>query len=247
MNDTEVDERARETVIPEVLERLRVLIVAGVPVGVVIAGLGSRLAMLALRLTSPDHVRGIVSDDGFVIGRSTLGGTYNLLMLGGFVGIIGAAASRAVTPWTIGPWWFRQLTLAVGAGTVVGSMLVHGDGIDFRALKPTWFAIGLFVALPALFAILVGIAVDAVKRPDSWTATGRRRWLIPVCLLAAFPGATIVAAAAATVLIVWVPAQRVLVSPSGVSLTERFVIRSGWLIAVFVGSRALIADIQTLT
>ena len=69
-------------------EELRVLVVAGVPVGVLVIGVGSRLAMFLLRLTSPDRVNGIRSDDDFLIGRFTLGGTYNLLMLGAAVGIV---------------------------------------------------------------------------------------------------------------------------------------------------------------
>lgn len=66
----------------DTLDRLRLLIVAGITTGVLVVGVGSRLAMFALRLTSPEHVRGITSDDGFVIGRFTLSGTYNLLALG---------------------------------------------------------------------------------------------------------------------------------------------------------------------
>ena len=46
-----------------------------------------------------------------------------------------------------------------------GSILVHADGIDYRLLKPTWFAIALFVALPALFGGLIGPVVDRVRQP----------------------------------------------------------------------------------
>ena len=45
-------------------------------------------------------------------------------------------------------------------------MLVHADGIDFRALTPTWLAIGLFIALPLLFAISIAIVVDRLDRPE---------------------------------------------------------------------------------
>ncbi|HEY7626101.1 MAG TPA: hypothetical protein VH761_03495, partial [Ilumatobacteraceae bacterium] len=69
---------------------MRVIVVGGVATGAVVVGLGSRLAMLILRLTSPHRVRGVTSDDGFVIGRVTLGGTYNLMQLGAAVGVIGA-------------------------------------------------------------------------------------------------------------------------------------------------------------
>ena len=165
-----------------VAEQLRILAVAGITVGVIVVGLGSRLAMFALRLTSPDAVIGLQSDDDFTIGRMTLSGTYNLLVLGAGVGIIGVAAYQCVAPRLIGPNWFRRLTVAVASGAVVGSMLIHDDGVDFRALKPTWFAIALFVLLPALFGAAIGTVVDRVSRPTSRTATGRARWVLPVGL-----------------------------------------------------------------
>src|SRR5438445_2427353 len=142
---------ARRAIHAGAVDRLWVLIVAGIPTGVVVAGVGSRLAMLLLRLTSPEHVHGLVSDDGFVIGRVTLSGTYNLLLIGAAAGVIGAAAYTWVAPWLLGPLWFRRLTTAIGSGVVVGSLLIHSDGVDFRVLEPHWLALALFVLLPALF------------------------------------------------------------------------------------------------
>jgi hypothetical protein len=37
----------------DLIEKMRVIIVAWIPVGVLVAGVGSRLAMLLLRVTSP--------------------------------------------------------------------------------------------------------------------------------------------------------------------------------------------------
>lgn len=177
------------TVVQDVVEFMRVMVVAGIGAGVVLIGVGSRLAMLLLRLTSPDRVIGVVSDDDFTIGRVTLEGSYNLLVLGAAFGVIGAGAYRLVAPRLIGPTWFKRFTTGAAAGAVVGSMLIHADGIDFTLLKPTWLAIGLFIALPALFGALVGVVVDSVARPGSWTSRGRTRWLLPLLLLAAFPPA----------------------------------------------------------
>ena len=170
-----------------VIEQLRVLIVAGIATGIVVVGGGSRTAMLVLRLTSPDRVHGVTSDDGFVIGRVTGGGTYNLLQLGAVVGLIGAGAYRMVSPWLIGPTWLRRLTTGAASGAVVGSMLLHSDGVDFTLLKPTWLAISLFVALPGLFGVAIGAAVDRCAQSDSWTANGRRRWVLPILLIASVP------------------------------------------------------------
>jgi hypothetical protein len=231
----------------EVFERFRVLVVAGVTVGVLVVGVGSRLAMVLLRLTSPDRVIGVTSDDGFTIGRFTLGGTYNLLLLGAMVGVLGAAAYRAVAPWLLGPAWFRRLTTAAASGAVVGSMLVHADGVDFRLLKPLWLAVGLFVALPALFAVAIGLGVDRVASPDSWTRVGRRRWAVPLVLIACFPAVLVIAVPAFLVLVVWVPVRHSLDSHSGgVSFGLRVAIRGVWLAIAVAGMVALVLDVGEL-
>ncbi|MEX2252307.1 MAG: hypothetical protein WD895_09595 [Acidimicrobiia bacterium] len=143
---------------------MRVLIVAGIPVGVLVAGVGSRLAMLLIRVTSPDRVVGVTSDDGFTIGEVTLGGTYNLLLLGAAVGVIGAGAYQMVAPWLIGPIWFRRLTTGLASAAVVGSMLVHADGIDFTLLKPTWLAIGL-IAVGCFSPTVHSVWLDQLAKP----------------------------------------------------------------------------------
>lgn len=228
----------------EVSERLWVLIVAGIPTGVLVAGMGSRLAMLVLRLTSPDSVVGVTSDDGFEIGRFTVGGTYNLLMLGASVGLIGVAAYRAVQPWLLGPHWFRRLTVAAGSGAVVGSMLIHADGIDFRVLKPTWLAVGLFVALPALFGAVIGVVVDRVAAIA--VSAGWRRWVVPTMLVAAFPVMIVVVGFAAVVLAVWVPVRHG-VGPTGLLPKPAvFGFRAVWLLIALAGLAALVGDVGAM-
>ncbi len=228
----------------EIGERLRVLLVAGILTGVIVAGAGSRLAMFVLRLTSPSSVQGRISDDGFVIGRFTLGGTYGLLLLGAFVGVLGAATYRSVAPWLLGPGWFRRLTVAASSGAVVGSMLIHDDGIDFHVLKPLWLAIGLFVALPAAFGLAIAAAVDWMAAAPP---TNRlQRWVIPIVAVAAFPPVVFFAGIALAVLIVWVPIRRSLASqpiPKLIALAVRAV----WLSIAFAGLIALVQDVRALT
>lgn len=228
----------------EVADRLWVLIVAGVTTGVLVVGVGSRLAMLLLRLTSPETVVGVTSDDGFEIGRFTFSGTYNLLMLGAAVGVIGAAAYRAVAPWLLGPVWFRRTTVAAGSGAVVGSMLVHADGIDFRLLQPVWLAVGLFVALPALFGVAIAFAVDRVSAKVA--APGWRRWVVPIVLMVCFPPAVFVVGVAAIVLVVWVPLCRELESLGGPPMAVGVGVRAVWLAVAVLGLVALVTDVRAL-
>jgi hypothetical protein len=227
---------------------LYVLIVAGIATGVLVVGVGSRLAMLVLRLTSPAYVEGVDSDDGFTIGRFTLSGSYNLLLIGAAVGVLGAAAYQWVRPWLIGPRWFRLTTVALAAGAVVGSMLVHADGIDFRVLEPLWLAVGLFVALPAAFAACVAVAVDHVEtRLASVGWLGWKRWVCAALLAIAFPLSLFVLVPGALVLFVWVAVRDTSpVRAMAGALATGVVARCAWFAIAVLGLFALIGDIADL-
>lgn len=233
---------------PRVVEIVRVIVVAGIPFGVLVVGVGGRLAMLLLRFTSPDRVIGMRSDDGFEIGRFTLAGTYNLCVLGAAVGIIGVGAYLLVAPRLLGPPWFRRLTVGLASAAVVGSMLVQADGVDFTQLQPTWLAVAVFVVLPGVFGAFIGPTVDAVARPDSWTARGRRRWVLPLAAIVCFPPVLLVVGVA------WI-AVAVLAIVGASTLVERLrstrtfatLIRAAWLTVAITGLFALVDDIGQLT
>ncbi len=231
-----------------VVEELRILIVGGIPFGVLVAGLGSRIAMFLLRITSPESVVGLRSDDDFEVGRFTVSGTYNLLALGAAVGFIGAGAYRLVGPRLIGPMWFRRVTTGLAAGAVVGSLLVHADGIDFRLLKPTWFAIALFVALPALFAAFIGPAVDRVADENSWTRDGRRRWMLPLVLLVMFPPMILVLPFATATVTALVMLKRIdLVQRVRSTMPYGLAVRALWLSVAMLGAFDLMNDITEIS
>lgn len=234
--------------IPRANEIVRVVVVAGIPYGVLVVGVGSRLAMLLLRFTSPDRVIGLQSDDDFEIGRFTFGGTYNLLLIGAIVGIIGAGAYLLVAKRLLGPPWFRHVTVGLASAAVVGSMLVHSDGVDFTQLQPTWLAIAVFVMLPGVFGAFIGPTVEAVARPASWTAHGRARWLIPLAAIVCFPPTLFVVGVA------WAVAA-VLTTVAAFTAVEHLrstrvfatLIRAAWLTIAITGLLALVVDIGELT
>src|SRR3954469_20406291 len=68
--------------------------------GFVVGGIGGRLAMLLLRLTSNATVIGLTSDDGFTIGNFSIKDSLSLAMamaaLGGAFGVLYAVGRTAV-------------------------------------------------------------------------------------------------------------------------------------------------------
>ena len=175
---------------------------AGAWAGLLVGGVGGRLAMFVLRVTSPDYVRGVKSDDDFEIGRFSFDTVFLLgltTIAGALVGV-GFVAIRRALPvgWRVWSW-----TL-VGA-TVGGSLILHADGVDFNLLEPGWLAVAMFVAIPAAGAALMAIWVE---RWDRWWLTDRRRTIataLPTVLLVPLIVPVLVAAGA--VVLVAVAAQ----------------------------------------
>lgn len=228
---------------------IRATVLAGIWLGALVGGVGGRLAMLVLRLLSPDSVHGVISDDGFLIGQVTLKGTYDLIGLGAVIGLLGAIAYRWVDRWLIGPGWFRQLTSALGAGAVVGSMLVHADGVDFRLLRPLWLAIAFFVLIPSLFGFFIGPLEEVLARPEAWVHRGRRRWILPIVSILAIPPMVVVVGLASMFMLAWA-AVRQAASPSFDSIRGNLlvglVIRGVWLSIAIVGLVSLVGDSRTI-
>ena len=148
--------------------------------GALVGGVGGRLAMFLLRLTSDDSVRGIESDDGFIIGRFDLSSTMELMLI---TTILGAAVGLVVA---FGRPFFprRGMPFAWGlAGALIGgSIIVRKDGVDFNLLDPASLAIIMFIAIPALGAALIAWLVELY--PRFWV---RRRWCTGLAALAAIP------------------------------------------------------------
>ena len=140
---------------------------AGAVVGITVAGVGSRLAMMLLARLNP-HATGVESDDGFTIGHLTLGGTLSLLGICFYIGLLGALVYAVVRSLMIGPRWFQLLSISIGPAVVVGGMLVHTDGIDFTTLDPAPLAVALFVLVPGLYALALTLLAERWVRDGGW-------------------------------------------------------------------------------
>lgn len=149
----------RDAVLPAA-RTLATVTLVGIGCGVLVVGVLSRLAMFLLAGLNPSDA-GLTSDDGFVMGQFTLSGSLNLLLIAGpFFGVLGAGFYVALRGLRVGSGWFQLLSISLGPAVVIGAMIVHTDGVDFRLLEPVWLAIGLFVLLPAVYVALLSVVAE---------------------------------------------------------------------------------------
>jgi hypothetical protein len=139
-------------------------VTAGFLGGLVFGGLGGRLAMLILRLTSDANLHGLETDDGFTIGIVS-GATFFLVVVTAVAGAFGGLLYLIVRPWLPGParpWLFGAMT-----GVLGGALVIRPGGIDFTRLEPLGLAIAMFVALPAAYGVVVSLLAERFLSPGS--------------------------------------------------------------------------------
>jgi hypothetical protein len=135
---------------------------AGALVGLLVGGVGGRLAMLVLRLTSSDALRGMLTDDEFEIGAITAA-TFFLLGLAAAVGGVAGAIYGAARPFLP----VRRVAVAAAVGGLVGgAAIIRPGGVDFGLLDPLVLAVAMFVAIPAAG----GAGIAALG--ERWVASG---------------------------------------------------------------------------
>ncbi len=152
--------------------RVGLVVLAGGLAGLLVGGVGGRLAMALLFRLNPT-TDGLTSDDGFEIGRFTLLGTLNLLVTGTLLGILGGVIYAVLRHLMVGPTWFRLLSIGLGPAVVVGDLLVGVDGFDFLILDPAWLAIALFVLIPGVYAVVLSLLAERWLGPRGPAARGR--------------------------------------------------------------------------
>ncbi len=142
---------------------------AGGIAGLVWGGVGGRVAMRIVFLTSDDRVRGVISDDGFEIGRISFE-TIELLVFATFLGVIGGLTYGFVRMLLRGPTWVVAMAVGVAVGSGVGALIVQ-PGVDFELLEPLWLTIGLFVLLPGAWGVTVVLLTERLLRNATVPAT----------------------------------------------------------------------------
>ncbi len=158
-------------------------VTAGLLGGLLFGGLGGRLAMLVLRLTSDPSLHGLETDDGFTIGVVSFG-TLFLVLITAALGAIGGLVYLLVRSWLperARPWLFGSLT-----GVVGGALVIRPGGIDFTRLEPLALAVAMFVALPAAYGFVVSTQAERFLRPGSSFLQGHG-WIGGLAILLLLP------------------------------------------------------------
>jgi hypothetical protein len=161
--------------------RLAAVTAAGALLGLLVGGVGGRLAMFLLAQLNPE-VAGMQSDDDFTIGQFTTA-TFNLLFVATLIGILGGGIYFVLRGLMIGPRWFQILSISVGPAVVVGSSLVHTDGVDFTLLDPPLLAVAMFVLIPGIYAALLTVLAERWLGEDGFFATAPTRVAVLPLLL----------------------------------------------------------------
>jgi MFS family permease len=147
---------------------------AGFVAGLLIGGVGGRLAMLLLRITSGSEVLRTKTNDGFTIGTVS---TETLFLLGvtAALGVLGGIFYVIVRGWFPMSWRVAAMTLffgAVGASGVIGP-----SRVDFTLLSPLPLAFALFVLIPLAYGAVMPILAERLLRETSFLRRGRWCWV----------------------------------------------------------------------
>lgn len=224
------------------VRRLAAVSWAGALLGLLVGGVGSRLGMMLLARLNP-QATGVTSDDGFSMGQLSLH-SVNLLVVTTLIGVFGAGVYFLLRGLMIGPRWFQILSISLGPAVVVGSQLVHADGVDFT-LDPAWLAIAMFVLIPGIYAALLTVLAERWLKPES-RFTRAPLWVAALPLLLWVPLAPFAAALA----VILVAAAAVQQSTSGRALmahpTSAWVLRGGLTVVFTVSLVQLVQVTATL-
>lgn len=167
------------------MRRLSIGVSTGLVAGLLIGGVGGRLAMFVLRLTSNPSLHGVETDDGFTIGVFSFA-TLFLLLVTAAIGVLAGLLYLVVRTWLPGRW--RPWLSGAWGGVVGGALIIQPDGLDFRLLEPLPLAVAFFIAIPAGCALAISVHVERrFADADDGTRTSAT-WMIgllPLVLLLA--------------------------------------------------------------
>lgn len=133
---------------------------AGLLVGIIVAGLGSRLAMRLVAAANPD-ADGTLTENGNVVGEITLEGTLDLVLFTGIpVGLLAGLVVFCVRRWLPAAMPWRGLALTLPLLALLGPGIFDSESSDFRLLEPAELSVAVFGALFPLAGLALAPLAD---------------------------------------------------------------------------------------
>lgn len=160
---------------------------SGLIAGVLIGGLGSRIAMRLSALAGGDSILGMVTENGNVVGNITVDGTLLLIYAGGLAGAIGGFVYMAWRRWIPGPPRWRGLVYGVILLSIFGRLVIEGDNPDFVRFGPPVLNIIMFASLFIFYGLLLVPLAEWFNRSFPVASTRRVLTLIAYGVLAIPP------------------------------------------------------------
>lgn len=176
MSSTATLERPRTTAgSPSALRGFAAVFVAGGLAGLLVGGLGSRVAMRIAALTARDVAQGLTTEAGATVGRITLEGTVFLVLFAG-VGsaLVGTAFYLTMRAWLPRHRWPRALAFGGLELVVFGTILLDPGNPDFTILGRPLLNVPLFGSLFVLHCVVLVMFVEPCERLVSTFASGGR-------------------------------------------------------------------------
>lgn len=172
------------------LRRTAIAAVACGVAGVLVGGIASRLVMRIAALAAPG-ARGLLTENGNVVGEITLPGTVALLVFGGIgSAIVGAGAFVVFDPWLPRRTVMRGLVLGGFLLAFAGTLVIDAANADFVLLGNRTLNVTLFSSLfPAFGLVASGTAAFLDRRIPPAASLSLRQWALTVAVgLPVVPG-----------------------------------------------------------
>ena len=224
-----------------VARRIGAAIAAGMLAGLVVGGIGGRIAMFILRVTSSSRVIGITSDDGFRIGRISAE-TFFLLIFTTALGAVGGLIYLFGRQWVPARW--RVAVSGTFFGVVLAAGVIKPDGVDFSLLSPLWLAVVLFVLISVVFGLVVSLLVERLLAREARQGLG---WWVYLPLPALLLGGPVAWVAIVVIWLAWAIGHTVpVVGRAWRSPVVAWLARAAIAVLIVVNTLALAEDVTTI-
>lgn len=172
------------------LRRIAIATVSCGIAGILVGGMGSRLVMRISALAAP-AARGLLTENGNVVGEITLAGTIGLLVFAGIgSAVLGAGALVVFDPWLPRRTAPRGLVFGAFLLAFAGTFVLDPTNVDFLVLGNRALNVAMFSSLFLAFGLVASAAMSLLdRRVPPADAVSLRQWAAMMILaLPVVPG-----------------------------------------------------------